>query len=49
MVSLAFATNALKAEAKVGQTDTDLLAGLQALERMLSEELEEKHPDKDVL
>ena len=29
MVSLAFATNALKAEAKAGQADTDLLPGLE--------------------
>jgi hypothetical protein len=36
-------------EAKAGQTDTDVLAGLQALEKLLSEQLEEKHPDKDVL
>ncbi|MDT8392439.1 MAG: cell division protein ZapA [Bacteroidales bacterium] len=49
MVSLSFATNALKAEAKAGTANSDLLPGLKALEKTLSEELEEKHPDKDVL
>ena len=39
MVALAFGTNALKAEAKVGSVDEDLLPGLKALEEKLADEL----------
>ncbi|HSG68507.1 MAG TPA: cell division protein ZapA [Bacteroidales bacterium] len=37
MVSLWFATNALKAEEKAGTTDHQVISGLQALEKVLSE------------
>ena len=40
MVSLWFATNALKVEAKAGSGNEDLISGLQALEKLLSEEKE---------
>ena len=40
MVSLWFATNALKVEAKAGSGNEDLISGLQALEKLLSEKEE---------
>ena len=38
MVSLFFATSSLKAEAGIKSNDEDLIAGLQALEKMLAEQ-----------
>ena len=40
MVSLWFATSALKAEDKAGSGNEELITGLQNLEKMLSEEIE---------
>lgn len=40
MVSLWFATHSLKAEANASTQDQDLMAGLQALEKKLAEQME---------
>jgi cell division protein ZapA (FtsZ GTPase activity inhibitor) len=40
MVSLWFATSALKTEVKAGSGNEELISGLQALEKLLSEEKE---------
>ncbi len=40
MVSLWFATNSLKAEARIISSDTEVIEGLQALEKMLAEQKE---------